>query len=517
MTSAVLLALVIVTTSALTVGGVLMVVIGLSRKPGAATGTLAQDPTFLLDRDSIVDANPQGRSLVGTLRAGDLAGRTDRAMLMDHLDRLVPGTSMALASLEDGDDLARTFGATDIQARRLGPLVRLHMVDLSTEARDITLDRMSYRAMNDELDLLRGMAEHAPLPIWSEAEDGRVIWANSAYLHLITRLQPDKPLTWPMPSLFAPTTPGEVTRVSLTTRGAQQSTEWFDVHRAMTRQGLFSFAIAANAAQQAESSKRHFVQTLTKTFSTLPIGLAVFDSSRRMQIFNPALTDLTGLEPEFLLSRPRIEGFLNRLRERHVMPEPRDYGLWMKALLSIDTGRHDFEETWALPGGRTLRFRASPHPDGALAFMIEDISSEVTLSAQQRSVVETGQAVLDTLDDAVAVFSPGGKLLVTNEAFTELWALEDEGGLESVTLADALSTWADEGGDRRLWRQIADLATARGQKSGIVEGILPLSSGERFSVIAQVTHVGSLVIRFCPLQPPQNHSEAPDTPRLAAG
>jgi hypothetical protein len=105
-----------------------MLVIGLSRKPGVAIGTMAQDPTFLLDRDSIVDANPQGRSLVGTLRAGDLAGRTDRAMLMDHLDRLVPGTSMALASLEDGDDLARTFGATDIQARRLGPLVRLRPI-----------------------------------------------------------------------------------------------------------------------------------------------------------------------------------------------------------------------------------------------------------------------------------------------------------------------------------------------------------------------------------------------------
>ena len=509
MSDAVLLAIVIVTTSGLTVAGVLLVYLGVwgKRAPVSRTGA-TPDPTFLLDKDAVVDANPAGRSLLGTLRAGDMAGRSDRALLVDHVDRLVPGASMALLALQEGEDLVRTYAGIELRGRQIGGLTRLSLLDLSAEARDIALDRLSYRALNDELELLRGLAEHAPLPIWAEGEDGRVTWANSAYLQLILRLYPDKPLSWPMPALFAPTAPGEVTRVSLATGAAQRSVEWFDVHRAMTRQGLFSFAIFANAAQQAEASKRHFVQTLTKTFSTLPIGLAVFDSSRRMQIFNPALTDLTGLEPEFLLSRPRIEGFLNRLRERHVMPEPRDYALWMKTLLSIDSGRHDFEETWTLPGGRTLRFRASPHPDGALAFMIEDISSEVILSAQQRLVVETGQAVLDTLQDAVAVFSPAGKLLVTNDAFGDLWALDDEGGIDSVTLADALATWADESQDRRLWRKIAELATTRAQGPDVVQGFMALGSGEAFRVIAQQSKTGALVIRFSPTT--QNDTEGDD-------
>jgi hypothetical protein len=33
-----------------------------------------------------------------------------------------------------------------------------------------------------------------------------------------------------------------------------------------------------------------------------------------------------------------------------------------------------FEETWSLPGGQTYRVIGRPHPNGALAFMFEDIS-----------------------------------------------------------------------------------------------------------------------------------------------
>ena len=45
---------------------------------------------------------------------------------------------------------------------------------------------------------------------------------------------------------------------------------------------------------RAEQQLRDFMQTLTNTFSHLTTGLAVFDRDKRLALFNPALTDLTG-------------------------------------------------------------------------------------------------------------------------------------------------------------------------------------------------------------------------------
>ena len=66
------------------------------------------------------------------------------------------------------------------------------------------------------------------------------------------------------------------------------------------------FALPADAAVRAERSLREFVQTLTKTFADLPIGLAIFDQSRKLQLFNPSLIDLTRLPTGFLTARPTL-------------------------------------------------------------------------------------------------------------------------------------------------------------------------------------------------------------------
>jgi PAS domain-containing protein len=50
---------------------------------------------------------------------------------------------------------------------------------------------------------------------------------------------------------------------------------------------------------RAQQAQKNFVQTLTKTFATLSIGLAIFDRNRQLMLFNPALIDLTALPPIF--------------------------------------------------------------------------------------------------------------------------------------------------------------------------------------------------------------------------
>ena len=185
---------------------------------------------------------------------------------------------------------------------------------------------------------------------------------------------------------------------------------------------------------------REFVQTLTKTFADLPTGLAIFDRERNLQLFNPALIDLTGLSAGFLTGRPTLFDFLDKLRDARMVPEPKDYRSWRQQMNNLETaaatGRH--VETWSLPGGQTYRVTGRPHPDGAVAFLFEDITSEISLTRKFRADINLGALVLDGIDDALVVFGSTGHFLLCNKAYERLW------GSRSATMTEAIERWRSQ-------------------------------------------------------------------------
>jgi PAS domain-containing protein len=209
---------------------------------------------------------------------------------------------------------------------------------------------------------------------------------------------------------------------------------------------------------RAERALRDFVQTLTKTFAELPIGLAIFDRQRQMQLFNPALIDLLGVAPEFMSGRPTLYAFLDRLRETRMMPEPKDYRSWRQQMAELEqasaAGHHS--ETWTLPSGQTYRVTGRPHPDGAVAFLFEDISSEVSLTRRFRAELELGQEVIDALPQAMAVFLSSGELVTSNIAYAELWGVDPGATLGQMTAIDALRTWQLLSEPNPIWAEARD-------------------------------------------------------------
>jgi PAS domain-containing protein len=127
-----------------------------------------------------------------------------------------------------------------------------------------------------------------------------------------------------------------------------------------------NYAVDVSAEMQAEQTLRNFIDTLTMTFAHLPIGLAVFDRERRLALFNPALSDLTRLEPDWLAGRPDFYGFLDRLRERHRMPEPKDYRGWRQQLAEMEpkAAQGTYQATWPLAIGRDVPDHRAPASRG---------------------------------------------------------------------------------------------------------------------------------------------------------
>jgi hypothetical protein len=184
-------------------------------------------------------------------------------------------------------------------------------------------------------------------------------------------------------------------------------------------------------------------------------------------IFNPALTELTGLPPDFLSAKPTLFGFLDKLRERHMVPEPRDYPSWRRELVDLEAAAVEgcYSENWSLPHGRTYRVIGRPHPDGAIAFLFEDVSAEIALTRRFRAELEIGQGALDAIEDPIAIFSPGGILVLATEAYSETWGDDPETSLSDIDVQQATRRWMERAAPTPVWGDLREFVTRAADRS----------------------------------------------------
>jgi PAS domain-containing protein len=270
--------------------------------------------------------------------------------------------------------------------------------------------------------------------------------------------------------------------------------------------------VPADAAVQAETSLRDFMQTLTKTFAHLPIGLAIFDRQRQLQLFNPALLDLSGLQPDFLSLRPTLFAFLDAMRDRNMIPEPKDYRFWRKQMSELEKAASSglYEETWSLPSGQTYRVIGRPHPNGALALMFEDISTEMSRTRRYRADLELGQAVVDAMDQGLAVFSESGVLVMSNTAYTELWGHDPASTLGESGVATLCAHWRDNSAASPIWSEVEDFIATMGERKAW-SGEARLNDGRLIDCRFTPIQGGSTLATFRLAAP-----EKASSPRLAA-
>lgn len=422
-----------------------------------ATGDRGARTVFLFEEGILLDATPAARRLLAQAPEDDNAWNSLCALLSPRfadfnkeMDRLA---DTGMAELDEVDGPAR------LRATRAGGVTRISLMDGDHGTGERMVDPHCLSALDSELGILRRVAARMPCLAWEQDDGGNIIWANRAYLALVERtIEQDETLIWPLPDLFPGDAPkeGRTQRQSVTL--ADGETRWFDRSRTHAAGISVHFALPADAIVQAETELGKFTQTLTKTFAGLPTGLAIFDRARRLVMFNPALVDLCMLDPQFLVARPTLAGFLDNLRDKRMIPEQKDYQSWREKITTLEREAETglFQEDWTLPSGQTYRVTGQPHPDGALALLFEDISSEISLTRGFRAEIDMGQAVLDSIPEAIAVFSPAGVLTLSNRAYTAMWGSDPSVSLNQIGIHEASRLWESRCVESDLWNRIRD-------------------------------------------------------------
>ncbi len=305
------------------------------------------------------------------------------------------------------------------------------------------------------LALVKAVSEKAPFPVWQNNSDGSLGWSNEFYQSLDRRVARQRELLFDIPE-----NQGAIERAQRFTLKdeANNKNHWFDVTRQRFEDGYLNFAIDAHAVVNAETAQRNFVQTLAKTFAHLATGLAIFDRNRQLVLFNPSLFDLTELRPEFLTTRPNLFSFFDQLRDNQVMPEPKNYANWRERIADVITAASDdnFSETWHLPNGLTYRVTGRPHPDGAIAFLFEDISAEISLTRRFRSEAEVTRSALNSMDQAIAIFNRAGFLQQSNSALSKFIGQHTDEALENMSVRDVTRLCQGACKPSPVWGEIRD-------------------------------------------------------------
>ena len=478
-------------------------------RTGASPQTLpaVATPSFLFDQDTLLDASPSGAALI----AGAASAPSDLDSVVAVLSRQFPDLRSRLDAIKDGERAvmpAVTGGGLCLILSEERGLTRISLETQDTATAAQQYDDLEKDSLRGELHQLRLITRDTPQLIWSEDDQGQLIWANAAYLSYADRLMPDGERTgrvWPAGRLFTdiqpplrndPRTFGG--RHALQLPG-EKAEHWFDVTAVPQDGSVNYFAIDANATVRAERAQNEFQQTLGKTFAQLSTGLAIFNRKRQLAMFNPALLDMTGLPFAFLSARPSIDVVLDRLREMRKLPEPKNYSTWKDQFTALEAAAKNgtYAERWDLPDGQTFRVTGRPHPDGALAFLFEDISAEVSLTRRFRAEIETGQAVMNALPDAIAVFSPSNTLVMTNSAYDAIWQTADESQMMIHDLRSALRIWKSRTAPTGLWREVEEFGRLRHDRR-MISDRLTLTNGLWLDCQVQAIPGGMTLVRFCP-------------------
>ena len=424
---------------------------------------------FLFDGETLIDSTPSARALLAAVPGQGSAW----ARLMGFLTPQFADLEARFVQLPfDGALTLASAPARGqpllLQAEMRGGLTRVVLSDPTRDTGQGGQDMMAQRAMQEEIDLLRATITHAPVLMWKERANGDVIWANGAYmLRAAEVLAANQDLTWPLPRLFDTTDAALADKQPRKKIERQDGTSaWFEISAVAEGEERLCFARSIDTLVQAETSLRDFMVTLTKTFAHLHVGLAIFDQHRQLVLFNPALMDLTGLPADFLTMRPSLVSVLDGMRDRNMIPEPKDYRGWRRQLTEMERAAASglYEETWSLPGGQTYRVIGRPHPNGALALMFEDISSEMLRTRRFRADLEISQSVMDQIDEAIAVFSPAGQLVMSNEAYARLWGVDPAANLAEATLRSLSTAWRERCAPTSVWADLEEFAAQTGER-----------------------------------------------------
>ena len=353
----------------------------------------------------------------------------------------------------------------------------------------------------------RAILDALPVPVWLRDRTLSLVWGNRAFLaasgaadlDAATREQValEKSERDLASSARAQRQPVETKRFAIVA-GQRRA---FALTEVPVDAGVVGTANDVTDMAAGEARLQQHIDAHTDTLDKLATAVAIFDRDQKLSFHNRAFAALWNLPETWLDTHPSDGEILDRLREDGKLPEQRKYQDWKRERLALYKTARDYpsEDLWHLPGGKTLRVVAQPHPFGGLTFLYEDVTERITLESSYNTLIKVQSATLNTLQEGVAVFGPDGKLKLHNAAFAKIWNLSDKDLAGEPHVRAIAAACADKFGDASVWEKLIQNIVSganlqrdmgeieRGDRTILSLALAPLPDGATLVTFADVT------------------------------
>ena len=308
--------------------------------------------------------------------------------------------------------------------------------DLSEREQQTAHMQKDTAAMRDMLELRNTLLNALAEPVWLTNHEGRIIYANQAF-HYASGYEPEKPDNT---SFFNEATRARLADSKPLFKGpayaiAQGERRLFDVTQITTDKGEATFAHDVSALENLSDEMKRMMRAHSETLDQISTAVAIFGADQKLKFANQAFAMLWPLDTVFLESEPSHTLLLDRLREEGIIAEKPDWRGWKDELFSAYRSGEPSQQIWNLPDGRTLRVLASPHPQGGVTWLFENLTEKINLERRYNTLIEMQGETLDHLSEGVAVFGPDGRVRLSNPALARLWSLPQELMVEGTHIA----------------------------------------------------------------------------------
>ncbi|WP_336293743.1 sensor histidine kinase [Bartonella sp. CB169] len=197
----------------------------------------------------------------------------------------------------------------------------------------------------------------------------------------------------------------------------------FHLTRITTAEGMAAFARDDSAYENLSHEMGRVLQGHCETLDKISTAVAIFDKNQKLKFCNHAFKILWSLESSFLESEPSHALLLEHLREKGLIGEHPDWRAWKEKLFKAYQQSESSQQIWDLPDGRTVRVISSPHPQGGVTWLYENLTEKVDLERRYNTLIKIQGETLDKLSEGVVVFGTDGRLRLSNPALSKLLSL----------------------------------------------------------------------------------------------
>ncbi len=378
----------------------------------------------------------------------------------------------------------KTGGILEVQGRTSGSHAHVRFRELGSEREEHARLKFDHSLLQERLSNIESLFDKLPMPVWFRDAEGRLSWVNRCFADAVECQTPEATIQSNR-DIFDHERTREIlkhqedqpvyhNKLPATIAGDRRKLEVFSIRG---NGGFAGIAFDRSEIDSLERSLKDAKEGHSRMLDQIDTAVAIFDKSQKLMFCNAGFQKLWNIDPAFLESSPSNAEVLDAMRDKKLLPEHPDWRSWRESKLDIYKAIEPMDEWWHLLNGQTIHVTAIPRAEGGVNWIFQNVTEQLALESNNKSLMRMQGETLDHLNEAVAVFGSDGKLRLFNPSLEDLWVHAGIEVNEGLHIAKIISAWTDSVSNANDLENILGKITGFDDQRSNLEGRLELQSG----------------------------------------